>query len=759
MTVKEISAKEVLCRNGQNLQTLQLIMKGAVRAEYPGGNYLLRTGDVVGLCETAYEQAYINYKAENKASVIVYPYEDGGLQKIFESSPDAIKYFISSLFRQINEIFSQYKLLKVECSSLHSYLESCYEDYTVLCEKLHISPGELPGYEEAEPLFLEEEMPKWMSGYYATLEQMLAVWDHNKTDIDFVSGFLLRASDDIHDIVVSCNEMQDYKNDICRLLMNGNGLDLFDLYSGLYFKAAERRGIEDNEVMQLQMKMKDLMLQMENQGFGKTDFYHRRIESYQKQLEEFEKRMAETPGEEQNIKDVLNEISGSLDIILKYAECEKQLEADFKKSILKYKKLINKNSTDEEGKQLRKQITGLFYQVYTSAFQVSVQDGMIPPVLQMFFNFGYVDEELAGVKNAVYMYQIVTKLPTSPDQGIYSAYEWLTAIYEGRKEPGRNEFDMDFSEYLREQKRIGKITAEEEAVLVNSNSAKVVYELENVFPIVNKVTYGRISTFCPVFSEHNVLKPLNTILVTEEKVNGVFHQIRRIDYSAFYRETIFSDPDKGIPREFINVEVLPDIILTPNAGTRGVMWQEIEGKRRTTPARMMSSIFQMEELSLILIRLTGEFRWEMCKRIQGARWNDVSERSLTSEYFDYIQFYRKNIDLSADAKDKVKADMAKAKNSFKEMFIRDYLLWVLYESNGSPRMNKVARGILFTYCPFSKDVRKKLEINPLYKELTDRYQIKNAQKLHHLDNICQKLKNMGKEVPEEIKKQREFLES
>ena len=54
---------------------------------------------------------------------------------------------------------------------------------------------------------------------------------------------------------------------------------------------------------------------------------------------------------------------------------------------------------------------------------------------------------------------------------------------------------------------------------------------------------------------------------------------------------------------------------------RGVMWQEIEGRKRTTPSRMMLSLFQMEDLNNILVRLTGEYRWEMCKRIQGARWN------------------------------------------------------------------------------------------------------------------------------------------
>ncbi|MDE5865611.1 MAG: hypothetical protein K2H31_03295 [Lachnospiraceae bacterium] len=205
------------------------------------------------------------------------------------------------------------------------------------------------------------------------------------------------------------------------------------------------------------------------------------------------------------------------------------------------------------------------------------------------------------------------------------------------------------------------------------------------------------------------------------------------------------------------MEILPDIILMPNVGVRGVMWQEIEGRKRTSPARMMVSIFQMEDLNNILVRLTGEYRWEMCKRIQGARWNDVSEPSLTSEYFDYIQFYKKNRDLSPDAKDKIKIAMQKAKNSYKEMYVRDYLSWVVFEGAGSPRLNKIARTILFTHCPFSKEIRNKLKANPLYKEMMDRYDIKLSQKLHHMDNLTQKMKNSGVEVPAEIEEQRAFL--
>ncbi len=280
-----------------------------------------------------------------------------------------------------------------------------------------------------------------------------------------------------------------------------------------------------------------------------------------------------------------------------------------------------------------------------------------------------------------------------------------------------------------------------------------------MFPLVNKITFGRLTTFCPVFSEHNVLKDLEKSLVTAEKTKAAFDEIRALDFGAYYRETVYSNPEGGIAKENVNVEILPDVILMPNIGIRGVMWQEIEGKRRTTPARIMTSVFQMEDLMSTFARLTGEFRWEMCKRVQGARWNDLSEPSLTSEYFDYIQFYKKNNLLTPEAKDKIKSAMQKAKNNYKEMFVRDYVTWVMFEGTGSPRMNKVARNILFTYCPFSKAVREKLKANPLYKEILDRYDIKNAQKVHHMDNLYQKLRKGGYEIPDEIAVQRRFLES
>ena len=452
------------------------------------------------------------------------------------------------------------------------------------------------------------------------------------------------------------------------------------------------------------------------------------------------------------------EIIDSLNTILSYSKVSEETAYAFKISVEQYRKMTDKNSSDDAARKLRQKITKLFYEVYEKAFVQSLNDASVPKVLKMFFNFGYVDEQLASMKNASYLHSIVDYLPTDPSKGLYTIYEWLMAIYKGTKSPSRNEFDTDFQAHVHELKTGGKITAAEEAAMLNDNEKMVLFELQSVFPAINKITFGRISSFCPVFSEHNILKDLDTSLVSVSKVEEAFNHIRSVDFGAYYRDTIYTNTELGIAKEYVSVEILPDIILMPNMGIRGVMWQEIEGRKRTTPARMMVSVFQMEDLTNIFIRLTADFRWEMCKRVQGPRWNDVTEPSLTSEYFDYIQFYKKNHELSTDAKEKIKLAMQKAKNSFKEMFIRDYESWVLYEGAGSPRLNKIARAILFTYCPFAKGIRDTLKANPLYKETMERYDVKQGQRLHHYNNLFQKIKNTGAAIPPEIQAQKEFLE-
>lgn len=754
---KELKTGAVICESGQSFNSLHTILKGSVRAVYSDGEFFLDKGDIIGLCELYYDTYIFTYIASEDVTLASIPYKAGSLTGLFERQPDFAQLVTSSCFKQMKNVLEVYEFSKYDCTNLYRYLTDSYNEYVKLSGRYRISPRSLPDLETIEPLSLEEDIPQWLSDYY---ENMTVVATHTLSlspvpYFDYLNGLLMKTSQDIAEILSVCRIMYDYKADIAGLLMNENKLDLFDLYTTLFF----RIGQHEEDSTAISAAVSRMMINLEGFGSIDRDLYKDRVYEYKETLAYIEEHGTEIPVENPEIAKYTAVAENSLDTILEYADCDPAVAADFRRYIQEYKNQIDKNAADDDSRRLRLNISKLFYTIYTAAFQASLQDNSIPTILKMFFQFGYVDEELAGPKNVAYLYSIAENFPSDPANHIYTAYDWLKAIYKGEKEPSRNEFDIDYTAHIHEMKVTGKITAAQESLLVKNNARKVMFELENMFPLVNKITFGRISTFCPVFSDHNVLKDLSQSLVTAGRVIEAIDQIRSIDFGAYGRETIYSNPDGGVAKEMINIEILPDVILFPNIGIRGVMWQEIEGKRRTTPARFMTSVFQMEDLLTTMTRLTGEFRWEMCKRVQGARWNDISERSLTSEYFDYIQFYKKNLELTSEARDKIKSAMQKAKNSYKEMFIRDYVTWIMFEAAGAPRLNKVARNILFTHCPFAKGIRERLKMNPLYTDILGRYNIRLAQKLHHMKNLYQKLQKSNLPIPPEIETQRQFLES
>lgn len=757
MQIREIESGKVLSEQRQN--TLYLIAKGSVRVNYRGGSYRLSVGDVIGLCEMGRSQTMLSYEIEDKVSLIMYSTTYEELRAQMEENPQAMKYFVSSFFKQLNEIGGRCAALQEDTREAWDYLHKLMLQYQEYCLKNKIPCEPVEGYEKLQEPGFESVYPKWLPGYYATQEQMLAVWDHNITDYQFLYGFLTKAVADIALQLNLCAQMQRYEDMAAECFLNDRGQDIFHRYVSVYGREVDGKGAISHEALEFKATLKKLQNFIEQRKMNGIFFSPATWNGFKQQVKDLALMDKNISGNDSLRQQQVRELTGSLDKILEFAECDPQIEMTFRKHLSTYKKMQDKNSTEESARLLRREITSMFYKIYIEAFQASIARGELPIVLKMFFEFGYMDEELAGIDNALYLYQLASNMQTNPECGVYSMYEWLTAIFEGKKEPGRNEFDLDYTEYLREQKKEGKITAQQEMMFINNPASKVLYELEQVFPLVNKVTYGRPSVFCPVFSEHNLLKPIDATVVSADKVMAVFDEVRTSDFGAFYRETLFMEPARGVPKEMISAEILPDVILTPNIGSRGIMWQEIEGKKRTTPARMLCSLFQIEDVRLIFIRMTAEFKWEMCKRIQGARWNDVTERSLTSEYCDYIQFYRKNRDLSADAKERVKAQMLKCKNSYKEMFVYDYMQWICYESVGVPKLNKVSREILFTYCPFTEKIRKAISINPLYKDLVEKYEIKQGQRVHHLDNLYQKIRNEGKEIPPEIIRFRRFVES
>lgn len=733
---------------GQPMTALHLIVKGKVTAEYPGGSYQLGKGDVIGICELCSEVHFLGYSTLEETSILTYPVSSlDALDDLLQKHPDVARLFLLSLFHQINILLEQSYLSEMNCTGLHQNLTNDYKKYNALCNRYHIQPRVLENLEETAAFLGEDSPDTWLNTYYLGLQHFYSSGDGVKSlmlEPGVSLGFIRKGSLDFRKTYTVLDEHLHYRTMVAGYYFNSTGEDLFDFFSSLYYKLGQNN--EDAESLYADLnRMAD---QFENDPALDKALLSSRIKSFRDNLA----RVA-PPTDGNADKDaglhatIMQELSGSLNSILEYADLKGEDAVSFRQNINAYKTMEDKSSMDDSAIRLRKKLTEEFYKLYALVFERTTSIPYIPIPVKMFLYFGYVDEDLAGTSNCLKLYQLACGMEDQSDLGVYTLYHWLQAIYDGKKEPSRNEFDEDYNDFLHKQKVGGNLSSSELLALESDPMNKVDYELKNMFPQVNKMTCGRITTFCPIFSSDNVIKDLNSAFVTTAQISKAFETIKSIDYSAFYRESLDYENMDAMGKETIHLEFLPDIILMPNVGLRGVMWQEIEGKKRNTPGRMFFSVFHMEDINTSLIRLTGEFRWEMCKRIQGSRWNDISERSLTSEYFDYIQFYRKNHDLSSEAKEKIRTSLQRAKNSFKEMFVRDYIIWVLFEGNGSPRLNRVARKILFSYCPFPAALASGMGQNPLYAELLSRQKILNAQRVHHLEVLKQKLNNSGISIP------------
>lgn len=462
---------------------------------------------------------------------------------------------------------------------------------------------------------------------------------------------------------------------------------------------------------------------------------------------------------ERSASDDTPTIANAMDVILSFADVKPEIEETFRKDIKKYTDTTDRRAKSAEMRQLRMSIAEGFYEIYEAAFFRSMETTHIPAEVRMFFLFGFVDEVLAGSQNTATLYRMAVAWENDPNGHILTLYDWLSKIYRGEALPSKNEFDNDWTEYLREQLRTNAITQKKADELAKDVRAMVDFEIHNMVTSANKVTNGQLASFVPVFCATDVIRPLDKCIATPARIQAIFDKILDIDFSCFYRPALTSYPEFGIQHFVYNVEVKPYLILMPNFGSRGLMWQEIEGVKKTTPAHMVLSIFHSEDLEVTVVRMCAQFRWEMCRRIQGVRYTDITEPSLTAEYTNYLQFYKKNGNLSSDMKDRIKIMLQKARNDYKNVFVADYEMYILNEAFGLPRLNKIAREIVFRYCTFSKKFRKSMAANPQYQPLLERWGVTQGAKAHGIDLFLKKVQKMKPdgEVPAEILSEVEFV--
>ncbi|MCM1567942.1 MAG: cyclic nucleotide-binding domain-containing protein [Roseburia sp.] len=758
MDIIEYQHDKLIAKKNDKVKSWYLIQQGTVVQKTEFSEIRLGKNAIIGFPE---KQIYLcDYIAGEDTVLAAFTCENADdIKRILAGQEKIRNIFLRAAVEQRHQLLCLYSNLYAKARQFHTFVEMLYNDYKTFCSKYKIAEQSFPKMEVFKPLEMQHRAEVWEVNHSFSLvrQYMQEYLQLMEKDDSLTVGAIMEAAAQMRRFTLGIEEIEAYLSYNKEILIGEAENGLFSLFFNLAIEMhAKKYSIEP-----VAEKINLIAETAEKLQIYNSRFISRRLNEFHNY--DYVGEASDGMEEEGPVKRIRKEIDitkvNCLSHILEYAGYQDEEADAISKMIEQYHKLPDMLSTDNEAYTLRKKITSTYYDIYYKVFVRAVKDeSTLTPILEMFLNFGFMDMSLISEEQVKALYDLCAHLDICHSRHVYTIYEWLKCIYKGKKETSKNEFDKNYPAYLTELFKNGKITQEQLRDNLQNGEMRVEFEIKNMFTPVNKLTYGKVTTFCPVLCGNDLINSIEKMLVTAEKIEDALNEVRKIDYSVFYREVPFSDPLKGIANERVMKEILPDIILMPNAGTKAMMWQETAEIRSDTPGRFMFPIFTSVDLSDLMLEVIGRYRWEMCRKIEGVHWNDLREKSMTAEYCSYLQFYKKNNELSVDAKEKIKSALSRAKNNYREVFVRDYISWIKFEAKGSYRLNKLSRDILARYCPFIKSIRNELKVNPFYQTSITRFETEAARKYQRYAGVYNKYEKAGGENGEGLKETLLFYE-
>lgn len=708
-------------------------------------------------------QSSFSLKAKEDCNLYCFPANSlKGIKSIIASQKDYSTYIVSSLATLIDLSFNAYQKLLPICESINTLTENLFVYYWAIKDKYYFHNADnIEGidnykkiYEDAKnsdykffPINSDSLFSKYNTSDFENDEsemdtssieyfsKLLNVPLENRKSFfncdDYVCEFhISKSSENLDFLVNTVKSLLStlYKNLDCLYLSSNN---LIRTYGKIIVDLKDDKEAALNGLALLKQSleiMSNNIEKLQNEFDCFTNLNASDLLDYYDIVKE-KASITQSTISVDNISvecdELPQELENSTEKILKYCSCSQEIIDSFNKRLSKFRAQKDKTSSEPEIRELRASLSADFFVIYEDVFKKAQQEERCPRLISMFLNYGYMDERLLTKEQTIALYRLCDKQYSNSKFSIYSTKGWLEKIYKNEKDPSINDFGQDYFDLFRDMKKRKIVTDQDKPAYDSDYNAKVSFEINNMIKTNQKVCHGQMSSYFPILHKDIITRDLEKAVLTPEKIEQAINNLLETDFSIFYREIWYKNDSRGIEKEPIMKEILPDIILVPTFGSRGSMWQEITGRARNTPGRFILPAFTDENIPDLILKLIGTFRWELCRTMMGISWNDITEKSLTSEYTDYIQFYKKNHDLSEDAKAKIKVQIQKNRNLMKDIFTADYDTWINYESKGILRLNKIARSILFRYCPLPSEVRNTLAKQPAFSDLAT--QLNNAR--------------------------------
>ena len=785
--INTLPTRTQLYEKGDELNTISYIKSGSVTMEGGQGSTSISAGNFIAT-KDIYSGFYsADYYAEGGTEIIpILADSPSSFAQFLDSNPAIHELLVIPICSLIVELHNIYCTLYSDVDDFYQSIESSYERYIQCCEDFSIAatdfmmPHNASLYKFEDQSFVKNySIVASLVGHNAKIEGV-----YKANGVKFLKVQLAI----INGIFTAYDDMAFYLRSMVSLFASKSEQCLFALAATLCTKTKQSR-----QVMLLLEDMKTSLSNfdsaiMQRSGinlevdYNRVDFYFMTAKGSDDSDDDDDDMYANAFDDDDDDDDVFNldfdytgidiedddsteeeysdedypDFSNTLKQLCDFANFSGRYE-EFNTYIEKFMALEDKESRDDSVRVFRKSFTMAYYELYEEVFIQYAKLGQKNRLVELFLNYGLLDERLLTDSQLEFLCSIPPIVRTEPCK-VYRMKDWLMRIYKGEEIPSKNEFDMEYVDYVRDRKKNEALSPDQERRLLTDNELKTRFEIQNMLKYNCRLINGSLLSFFPMIHMGNFESEMENMLLTSEKVNKQVSDLLEIDYSIFYREMLYENQEERIDKETIQKEIFPNIILFPVAGINGIMWQEISGKRSNSEGRIFLPALFSGRLEDVFIGIFGKYHWELCKTIQGTAWNNILVPSLTSEYSDYIQFYRKNKELSAEKKELLKNQFTRCRNNMREIFVYDYTIWMKFESAGAIRLNKVARRMLATYCPFKKDIRKKISSQPIFEEAMAKFERERLKKCKELMLRFKAIENKGGTIVEELANTQRFYE-
>lgn len=752
---------------GEEISSLCLVVKGRVRIHTEGVNLVVGSGNFLGLCDLPLEIHQVTYEADTNAVVFAFAISDFSktVRSIAKVNKDYSVLMVSTLSKYIRGLWSIYDGLKKMSSELYKFLLESHDKYLETASHTGVKVSPVKCVAELNEYTSDMVTDKEKIAYYISCCDIPS--DVQKGFFGFNMTISLHHIKEqveiINKLIAQCEECASYLKNLAKPLIK----DDHSLYIGVWQLAMTMQHMQENtgDVMSLFDDIVDKVNNTENYLYEKCaidleidhefmeDAYYNLLNGTDNSAEDDIAAFALTEETHTSVE----ELNGSLSFILEYSELDDEKTIDFNKYINDFMALKDKSSTEDDARAIRRGLLKIYYDLYKAVFLKDYNSSEETPlIIDLFLRYGFISEKLLSQDLLEELISLDEYDSGTGSCKVYDMKEWLTEIITGRKEPSKSEFDLDFEENLRDMRKTGRITEEQQKQMMNDRMAKLDYEISNMFKTNHRLLTGQVSSFVPFLYTEGCTGSLHRCILTKDRINAAVQRLLKIDFSAFYRERLFQEGEDKFQKEYIVEEIFPDIVVFPSFGSNGIMWQELSGRRRNSKGRFLLPYFIDSDIDGVMIKLFGRFRWELCRTMQGSSWNNIQIKSLTSEYSDFIQFYRKNRDLSDDKKEKLKMQIQKSRNNTREVFVIDYENWIKHEAQGGLCLSKPVRAIMATYCPFRAAVRESMAEQPLFREAMAAFIRERGKKKKEYDLKFKVWEKDGVKVPEEVIRTKEY---